>query len=113
MQTIAEMPEFIKRAERLLGSAEHATLISYLAEFPTAGVVMRRTGGIRKLRWAREGTGTRGGVRAIYYYHDERMPLYLLSVFGKNEKANLSAAERNSLAKLVTLLIKAAGLKDG
>ena len=44
---------------------------------------------------------------------DERMPLYLLTLFGKNEKANLSAAERNALAKLVKLLVSALGLKDG
>ena len=113
MQTIAEMPEFIKRSERLLSSAERELLIMYLAEFPMAGVAMQGTGGIRKLRWAREGMGKSGGVRVIYYYHDERMPQYLLTLFGKNEKANLSAAERNALAKLVKLLISAWGLKDG
>ena len=112
MQTIAEMPEFIKRADRLLSSAEREMLITYLAESPLAGVAMQGTGGIRKLRWAREGMGKSGGVRAIYFYHDERIPLYLLTVFGKNEKANLSAAERNALAKLAKLLISAWRLKD-
>lgn len=113
MQTIAEMPEFIKRAERLLSAVEHEALINYLAEFPLAGVVMQGTGGIRKIRWAREGMGKSGGVRAIYYCHDGHMPLYLLTMFGKNEKANLSAAERNALAKLVKLLVSASGLNDG
>jgi len=113
METIAEMPEFIKQAERLLAADERLTLINYLAEFPLADVVMQGTGGIRKLRWAREGIGKSGGVRVIYYYHDGRMPLYLLTMFGKNEKANLSAAERNALAKLVRLLVLASGLKDG
>ena len=46
----------------------------------------------------------------IYYYHDERIPLYLLTVFGKNDKANLSKAETNELHKLVKLLVKAAGV---
>jgi hypothetical protein len=49
-------------------------------------------------------------VRVIYYYHDCRIPLYVLTIFGKNEKANLSAAERNELAHLVKLLIEAAGV---
>jgi hypothetical protein len=49
-------------------------------------VLIPGTGGIRKLRWAREVMGKSGGVRVIYYFHGERMPLYLLSVFGKNQK---------------------------
>ena len=43
-------------------------------------------------------------MRVIYYYHSEAMPLYLLTVFANNEKANLSRAERNDLAKLVAIL---------
>ena len=66
---------------------------------------MKGTGGIRKLRWNRGSRGKSGGVRVIYYYHDERIPLYLLTVFGKNERANLSKAERNDLARLVDILV--------
>jgi len=43
-------------------------------------------------------------VRVIYYFHDETMPLYLLALFAKNEKADLSKAERNELAKLTAIL---------
>lgn len=75
--------------------------------FPKAGVIISGTDGIRKLRWARQGMGKSGGVRVIYYFHNEQMPLYLLTVFGKSEKANLSKAERNELAKLVRLLVQA------
>lgn len=110
MQTVAETGEFIRRIRKLVGSAEHEALIEYLAEHPKAGNVMKGTGGIRKLRWARDGSGKSGGVRVIYYIHDERVPLYLLTIFGKNEKANLSKAERNELAQLVKLLSKAAGV---
>ena len=46
------------------------------------------------------------GVRVIDYFHNERMPLYLLTLFGKGEQANLTAAERNELAKLVRLLLQ-------
>jgi hypothetical protein len=70
-------------------------------------VLIAGTGGVRKLRWAREGMGKSGGVRVIYYFHSERLPLYLLTVFGKNEKANLTKAEANALSKLVKLLIQA------
>jgi len=66
---------------------------------------MEGTGGIRKLRWARAGRGKSSGVRVIYYFYDDSMPLYLLAVFGKNEKANLSKEERNRLAKAVKELV--------
>ena len=49
--------------------------------------------------------GKSGGVRVIYYVHNEAMPLYLLTIFAKNERANLSEAERNELAGLVNLLV--------
>ncbi|MGF1764744.1 type II toxin-antitoxin system RelE/ParE family toxin, partial [Aliivibrio kagoshimensis] len=51
---------------------------------------MQGTGGVRKLRWAKEGGGKSAGVRVVYYYNNEDVPLFMLSLFGKNEKANLS-----------------------
>ena len=59
---------------------------------------MQGTGGIRKLRWSAQGRGKSGGVRVIYYFHNETMPLFLLTVFGKGEKANLTKGVRNDLA---------------
>lgn len=106
MQTIAEMPEFARRSEHLLSGAERRDIIDYLANFPKAGVLIEGAGGIRKLRWSRQGSGKSGGARVIYYFHNERMPLYLLTVFGKGEKVNLSKAERNELAKLVRVLVQ-------
>lgn len=106
MQTIVELPEYQRRASSLLTSEENAAVINYLAENPDAGAVMQGTGGIRKLRWAAQGKGKSSGVRIIYYYHNEMIPLFLLTVFGKGEKANLSKAERNDLAKFTTILIK-------
>jgi hypothetical protein len=73
---------------------------------PKAGVLIQGTGGIRKLRWARTGQGKSGGVRVIYYFHSEIMPLYLLTLFGKNEKANISMEDKNILSKVVTELVK-------
>jgi hypothetical protein len=66
---------------------------------------MPGTGGARKLRWKARGRGKSGGARAIYYYHDESLPLFLLNVFAKNEKANLTKAERNEMKKLLPRLI--------
>ncbi len=104
--TVAELPEYQRLADKLLASTERMDLVSYLAAFPKAGDLVTGTGGIRKLRWARGGRGKSGGGRVIYYFHSERMPLYLITIFAKNEQANLSKAERNDLAKLVDELIE-------
>lgn len=107
MQTLAETPEYIRRAEKLLSEEERRDIVSYLALHPKAGDLLEGTGGIRKLRWARGSRGKSGGVRVIYYFHSDAMPLYLLTLFGKNERANLSKEERNMLARLVKALVSA------
>ena len=106
MQTIVELPEYIRRASNLLNDSEKQGIITYLASHPQEGAVMQGTGGIRKFRWASGNRGKSGGVRVIYYFHSKTMPLFLLTVFGKNEKANLAKSERNELAKFVNLLAK-------
>lgn len=110
MQTVAETSEFVRRIGKLVGDAEHRALIEYRASRPKAGILLKGTGGIRKLRWAREGGGKNGGVRVIYYFHDERLPLYLLTVFGKNERSDITEAQRNELASLAELLAGNAGV---
>jgi len=102
--TVAETPEYIRCAERLLSAAERMEVVEHLAAIPKAGDLMQGTGGVRKLHWARGGRGKSGGGRVIYYFHSDAMPLYLLTVFGKNERSNLSKAERNDLAGLVRIL---------
>ena len=114
MQTVAELPEFIRTADKLLDLAERQDLIRYLALHPKAGDLMEGTGGVRKLRWRRGDHGKSGGVRIIYYFHDAQMPLYLLTLFAKGDRANLSKAERNDLAGLTEVLVnlwKAKGRK--
>ena len=80
--------------------------MDHLATSPTAGDLIEGTGGVRKLRWARDGLGKSGGVRVIYYFRSEAMPLYLLTMFAKNDRSNLSKAERNALAGLVAVLVQ-------
>lgn len=107
MLTIAETTEYLRRAEKLLSDDERRDLVAYLAGHPKAGDLMEGTGGVRKLRWSRGGRGKSAGVRIIYYVHSDVMPLYLLTLFAKNERANLSKAERNDLAQLVDMLVAA------
>ena len=101
MITIAEVPEYIRQAEKLMTVEERQDIVSY----PKSGDLIEGAGGIRKIRWGRGGRGKSGGVRVIYYYHSELMPLYLVALFAKNEQANLSKADRNGLAKLVNILV--------
>jgi hypothetical protein len=81
-------------------------IVNYLAANPKVGDLMEGTGGIRKLHWGQGSQSKSGGVRVIYYFHNEAMPLYLLTLFAKNEQANISKADRNELAGLVELLVQ-------
>lgn len=101
--TVIETPAFLRRAKGILSEAERADLVAYLAEHPDSGKIMEGTGGVRKLRWAREGEGKSGGYR-VYYFHSERIPLFALLIYGKNEKANLTQAEKNDMRRLTALL---------
>ena len=105
MITVAETAPFQRKIGTLLSDEERTDLVAYLAEHPSAGVLIQGTGGIRKLRWARQGGGKSGGIRVIYYFHNEFMPLYLFAAFGKNEKANLADEEKKLLAKSVKQLV--------
>lgn len=97
--TILEVPAFIRDAEALLTLEELDDLRLLLSLRPTVGVVVPGTGGLRKLRIPaeRKGKGKRGGARVIYYFHDDTMPLVLIAIYGKNEKADLSPAEKKSI----------------
>lgn len=105
MLTIAETSEYIRRTDGLLTKEERRDVVSHLALNPKAGDLIPGTRGVRKLRWGRQGTGKRGGLRVIYYFHSEAMPLYLLTLFAKNERANLTKAECNALGQLVDVLV--------
>src|SRR5271166_3449970 len=70
---------------------------SLVAADPECGDVIRGTGGFRKVRVARKGMGKSGGARVVYIWRNEKFPVFLIAVFPKNEKENLSMAERNAL----------------
>lgn len=103
--TIVELPEYLDRAAQLLDDEERTAILVHLAQHPDAGIIMQGTGGIRKLRWALGHRGKSKGVRLVYYYCNASMPLFLLTLFSKGEKANLSKAERNTLSRLTTALV--------
>jgi hypothetical protein len=102
--TVVETDRFLKDTKTIMSDSERAELVLFLGANPEAGDIIPDTGGVRKVRWARAGMGKRGGARVIYYYHSERLPLFLLASYAKNEKANLSQAERNAMKRLVPQL---------
>jgi hypothetical protein len=99
MHTVVETPSYVRKAEGLFSAEEMADIVNTVAKNPEAGDVMQGTGGFRKFRVGREGMGKRGGGRVVYIYRNEAFPVFLITVFPKNEKANLSKAERNTLKK--------------
>lgn len=104
MQTVVETPVFIRRAEKLLAQEEHDELITYLATHPLTGDEIVGTGGVRKVRFAAKGKGKSGGVRVIYYFYDQEMPIYALLIYGKNERADLTPDQRKSVASFAAAI---------
>ncbi len=108
MHSVVETPTFVAQAKRAgLPEAELAEIVVTLATNPEAGEVMVGTGGARKLRHAGRGHGKSGGYRTVHYFAGQDVPVFLLAIYGKGEKANLSQAERNALARLLPLIAAA------
>jgi hypothetical protein len=102
---VVETDRFLKDAKPLISDLERERLAMFVGANPEAGEIIPGTGGVRKLRWALAGRGKRGGARIIYYYHNEQLPLFLLAAYAKNEKANLSKAERNAMKRVISLMV--------
>ena len=102
--TVVEVEPFPAKAADVWNDEERLEFISFIAYNPESGDLIPGGRGVRKVRWSRSGTGKRGGVRVIYYFHDESIPLFLLTVYPKSRKDNLSAAELKAIKKIVTIL---------
>ncbi len=101
LHTVVETPEFRRRVRVLLSEKELGALVGHVAATPDAGDLMVGSGGARKLRWGAKGRGKSGGVRVITFFGGADVPVFLLTVFGKGERVNLSKAERNDLRKML------------
>lgn len=106
MITVIETGQFAGKARKIMTLSEKDELIDTVARNPEAGDIIAGTGGVRKLRVAREGQGKSGSYRVIYYYYNKNAPVFLFSVYGKNEKANLTDAEKNALYEVIQLIKK-------
>lgn len=100
-----ESPRFHKRWFEL-GFTEDdlLELQLMLLDNPKIGPVMQETGGLRKMRYAFEGRGKSGSVRILYVDFEEHERILLLNLFAKDEKENLTRAERNQIKKAMKQL---------
>ena len=98
-QAVVETPSYIALASKLFGEREHENIVAMVAEDPECGDLISGTGGFRKVRVPRAGMGKSGGARVVYIWRNDKFPVFLITVFAKNEKANLTKAERNTLKK--------------
>ncbi len=102
--TVVEVEPFPARAAEVWNDEERLEFVSFVANSPDAGDLIPGSGGVRKVRWSRSGMGKRGGARVIYYFHDESLPLFLLTVYPKSRKDDLLPAELKAIKKLVSIL---------
>ncbi len=102
--TVVELTTFLRAAAKVWGDDERAEFVDFVAANPEAGDVIPETGGLRKVRWGRQGTGKRGGVRVIYYYYDMGSPLYLITVYAKAAREDLTPDEKRTLTALAAEL---------
>lgn len=114
LPTVVETSAFARKAEKLLTDEEHEDLLLYLSLYYKAGDEIQGTGGVRKIRYAPQGRGKSGGVRAIYYFYDVQNPLYAMLLYGKNEQGNLSPDQKKYVTTIAaTVKAKAKAKRRG
>ena len=105
MQTVVETPHYLAAAQRLFTESEREAIVDRIATDPLCGVLIPGGGGIRKFRVGIGERGKRGGGRVIYLFGGGDLPLFLLAAFAKNEKSDLTPAERAALSKAATTML--------
>lgn len=103
---IKTVPYFERQAKKLLTEKAAEELFDHLEQFPEEGDLIPGTGGVRKLRWVtgKNNKGKSGGVRVLYHY-SKSVLVILIMLYSKNDKENISDAEKNELKKLVPQLV--------
>ena len=105
MHTVVETLRYQADAARLFAEDEQTAIIDLVASDPQCGVVIPGGGSIRKVRVGFGGRGKRGGARVIYLFGGDDVPVFLLAAFAKNERDDLTAAERSAIAKAVASML--------
>jgi mRNA-degrading endonuclease RelE of RelBE toxin-antitoxin system len=92
---------FSRQRQEHLEEEQFRALQDHLLENPWAGARIPGTGGLRKLRWATQRRGKRGGVRVIYFFVEARSVILLLLMYPKNVQDDLTAEQERMLQGLV------------
>ncbi len=90
MGTFIESPLFTKQVHDYLTDEEYSVFQAFLATNPDTGAVVRGSGGVRKVRWSRKGTGKSGGVRVIYFARTDAGEIWLLLIYAKSAVDSIS-----------------------
>lgn len=96
MRTVIETPTFTKKADGIWSEDERLDFVSFISNNPAAGDVIPGSGGARKVRWKGNGKGKRGGVRVVYFNEDADGVIYLITIYEKSNKENVTGKEIKS-----------------
>jgi hypothetical protein len=103
--SVVELAGYRRRADELLTRDQQDAIVDLVAYEPTCGDLIPGTGGLRKVRVGRSGSGKRGGARVVYYFHDLDVPVFLLALYAKNEKGDLTLREKKEFSDLLRELV--------
>jgi hypothetical protein len=97
-----ETPVFTAQIVELLTDSEYSKVQAALVLQPDLGELIQGTGGLRKMRWGlpARGRGKSGGLRIIYYWYTSQSVIYMLMVYSKSRKEDLSAEQKRALRKI-------------
>lgn len=104
--SVIEFAGYRRRASELLTAGQRDAVVDLVAYEPSCGDVIPGTGGLRKVRIGRDGIGKRGGTRVVYYFYNEDFPILLLALYAKNEKSDLTVAEKREFAASMREIVR-------
>ncbi|MDR1276390.1 MAG: type II toxin-antitoxin system RelE/ParE family toxin [Candidatus Accumulibacter sp.] len=95
-----ESPVFSAYVYDYLSDEAYSELQDYLSEHPESGDIVRGSGGVRKIRWARSGRGKSAGVRICYYFRARAGQILLLTIYAKNVRESIPGHVLKSLCEI-------------
>ena len=93
---------FTKLLGEYLGDEDYRALQNHLIVQPGSGAIIKGSGGVRKIRWPSGGKGKSGGVRVIYYWAAAVDQIFMLTLYGKSQKEDLSSADLRTILRMLT-----------